>query len=302
MRYFKILIPFLFLLVFFTGCNKEEVPKYNLNIISPTFEQVYEQYSQEQNETNKYVLQSANEYSELLSSEKLPLIESVTICDDNISDTSVQEIIDLCKSKNIPVFFMMNDINKDILKTYDKAFCISADYTYIGEAFASYINNIWKNEIKDRDDNKIFTFSVIKPENLSNVQQTFYESLLKNIELLGIPLQQLDEIYLSKGDIVSYCEENKKDNEAFFILDSSSLSLFPDNYTPYGDGVEILGIDFASQNSYTDFPYIKICLIDYTDYFDTRNIILQNIQDKIYPFENLELDVIDKTIYINPVI
>ncbi len=302
MRYLKFLIPFLFLLIFFTGCNKEEVIKYNLNIISPTFEEIYEQYSLEENETNKYVLKSANEYSTILSNEILSSLESLTICDDDISEENVQEIINLCKSKNISVFFMMNDINKDILNTYDKAFCISANYTYIGEAFAGYIKNIWQNEIKDRDDNKIFTFSVIKPEKLSIVQQTFYESLLKNIELLGIPLQQLDEIFLSNGDIINYCEENKKLNEAFFILDSSSLILFPNNYTPYSDGIEILGMDFASHNNYSEFPYIKICLINYKDYFETRNIVLKNIQNKIYPFENLEFDVIDKTIYIKPII
>ena len=30
----------------------------------------------------------------------------------------------------------MSDVNPEILATYDKAFCISADYTYIGEIFA----------------------------------------------------------------------------------------------------------------------------------------------------------------------
>ena len=302
MRHFKLLLFSVLFGVLFTACSEEEIPSYDLNIISPAFEQVYNHYKGNESDTEKYVLDTANNYRSIITEENKEYIKSVTICDDSISKESAQAIIDIIKDENIPVFFMMNDIDKEVLASYDKAFCISSDYTYIGELFASYINNIWLTEIADRNGDQIFSFSVIQPETLSDIQQLFYESLIKNMELLGIPLHKLDEIFLSKGDVLNYCNEHKYDNEGYIVLDSHYLNLFPGEYSPVGEGVEIIGIDFAHENNYVDSPFMKVCLIDYNEYFDARDIILKNIEDKVYPFENLELNVIDKNIYIKPTI
>ena len=302
MRHFKLLIFSVLLCFGFTACASEEIPHYNLNIISPAFERVYNHYKGNESDTEKYVLDSANNYTEIITEENAEFIKSITVCDDSISKESAQEIINIANEENIPVFFMMNDIDKDIIASYDKAFCISSDYTYIGELFATYINNIWLTDIVDRDNDQIFSFSVIKPETMSDIQQLFYDSLIKNIELLGIPLHQVEELFLSKGDVLSYCEEHKTENEAYIILDSHYLNLFPEEYSPVGDGVEIIGIDFAHENNYAESPFMKVCLIDYNEYFNARDIILKNIEDKVYPFENLELNVIDKNIYIKPTI
>ncbi|MBQ7903222.1 MAG: hypothetical protein IJ362_05775 [Oscillospiraceae bacterium] len=297
----KILL-FIFICFGLCGCSQEEVIEYNLNIISPSFENVYIHYKSDESETDKYVLQPAADYAELLTEETLPRIKSVTVCDESISTETAQNIVNICQSENIPVFFLMNDIDREIIGSYDKAFCISADYTYIGEMFATKINEMWENEIIDKNGDHIFTFSVVQPETMNNIQQSFYSSVIANIELLGIPLEQLEEIYLSKGDVLGYCEDNKKKNESFFILESDYMSVFPDVYAPYGEGVEILGIAFGIENSYAQLPYMKLCFIDYSLYFNARDAVLSNIENKVYPFKNLDYSIIDKYMYIQPVI
>ena len=296
-------IAFCFFLCFaFIGCSQEEIVKYDLNIISPTFENIYIHYSANESDIEKYVLSDSENYSELFTEETLPFIKSITVCDENISSETAQSIVSIAKEINAPVFFLMNDIEQEILSSYDKAFCISADYKYIGEMFATKINEIWKTGIVDRNGNQIFTFSVIQPESMNNIQQSFYNSMLKNIELLGIPLEQLEEIYLSKGDVLNYCMDNRKKNEAFFILDSNYLNVFPDAYEPYGDGIEILGIEFGVENSYLEYPYMLICFIDYTEYFEARDAVMANIDAKVYPFKNLDYSIIDKYMYIPAII
>lgn len=300
-RLASIILFFIFVLSL-CGCDKEEIITYDLNIISPSFENVYSHYIEQESDTEKYILSSASSYAEYLTEETLPVIESLTVCDENISQQIAQEIVDICNLYDIPVFFLMNDIPAETIDSYDKAFCITADYTYIGEIFAEKINLLWEDVIIDKDGDRIFTFSVVKPENLNNIQQSFYESLIKNIELLGIPLEQLEEIFLTKGDVLSYCTDNKKANEAFIILESNYLSVFPEGYEPYQDGIEILGIEFGVENIYADYPYMLLCFIDYTQYFDARDAVLANIDAKVYPFKNLEYNLIEKNIYIQPVI
>ncbi len=304
----KRLVSFLLIFIIllsFCGCNnenKEEIISYNLNIISPSFQKIHSHYAPSASDSDKYVIASALSYPVYLTDERMPVLKSVTICDDSISGETAQEIINICKQHNVPVFFLMNDIPQEIIESYDKAFCVSADYTYIGEIFAEKINLLWEDTIIDKDGNRIFSFSVIKPETLNGVQQSFYDSLLKNIELLGIPLEQLEEIYLSKGDVLNYCNDNKKKNEAFIVLESNYLPVFPEQYTPHKNGNEILGIEFGVENEYVNYPYMLLCFIDYTQYFDAKDAIMNNIEAKVYPFKNLEYSIIDKNIYIQPVI
>ena len=302
MKFIKIIFTAVLTIIMMCGCKEQDIPDYNLNIISPSFYRVYDHYSVNESETNKYIKDTADKYSDYITEENIEYIDSVTVCDDNISAETAQAITDLCKSENIPVFFLMNDIDKSVLDSYDKVYCISADYTYIGEIFAEKINELWQNEIIDKNKDKIFTFSVVKPETLNNIYQKFYDALLHNIELLGVPLQQLEEIFLTKGDVLDYCKTNQKSNESFIILESGYMSVFPDYYEPSGDGIEIIGIYFGVENKYAEYPYIKACFIDYTEYFEARDLIKTNIDNKIYPFENIEHGIIDKNIYIQPVL
>lgn len=303
MRILKFLAIFVLCTFLFTGCiEKEDIPDYHLNIIAPSFQSAYDYYKPSERDEIKYALQTSDTYSELLNETTLEDILSVTVCDANISTETAQAIVELCRGINVPVFFLMNDIDKTVLESYDKCYCISADYTYIGEQFARKINEMWQNEIVDKNGDQIFTFSVVKPETLNNIYQSFYDTLLLNIELLGIPLHQLEEIFLTRGDVLNYCNDNKAKNESILILDNDYLSVFPENYTPHSSGVEILGISFNALDMYSSYPYMKLCFIDYTKYFEARDMIMMNINNKVYPFENLDYNIIDKYIYIQPVI
>ncbi len=302
MKFLKLLFRAAFCTILLSGCTQGEIPKYDLNIISPAFEKAYDHYEPTENETIKYELLSADKYAEVITEENIKLIKSITVADDSISDETVNELIEICRKQNIPIFFFMKDVNNEILADYDKAYCITANYTYIGEVFAEKINDMWENEIIDKNSDKIFSFSVIKTETLSPVYQAYYDRLLEYIELLGIPLSQLDEIFLTKGDVLSYCTENQKLNEAFFILQSDYISAVANDYEPAGDGVEILGIYFGVENKYADKDYMQLCFIDYTEFFRARDAIMENIENNIYPFKNLDYGIIEKTIYIEPVI
>lgn len=302
MKPIKLASLLLLSVIIFAGCSKEKPVKYNITTFSPTFEDVYNYYLPSQSDTDKYMLGTSQERQDYFSDEVMSQLKSITVCDNNMSNEDAALLIELAKGKNIPIFFIFDDISSEITAQYDKAYCISADYTYIGEKFAEKILEMWKNEIKDRDGNQIFTFSVINPETLTTSQQNFYDSLLKNIELLGIPLEQLDEIFLSGGDVLEYCEDNKKANETFILLDSSYLRTARDGYKPYSDGVEIIGIDYGTENIYADYPFIKICFIDYLEYFRARDLILENIAERKYPFENITYSILDKNIYIEPVL
>ncbi len=303
MRILKLLACFVLCTLLFTGCiEKEDIPDYHLNIIAPSFQTAYDYYKPTERDEVKYILRTADSYGDLITEETMKDIISVTVCDANISTETAQAITDLCRNINVPVFFLMNDIDKSVLDSYDKCYCISADYTYIGEQFARKINEMWQNEIVDKNGDQIFTFSVVKPETLNNIYQRFYDALLLNIELLGIPLQQLEEIFLTRGDVLAYCDDNKTRNESFIILDNDYLSVFPENYQPDSSAVEILGINFNTVDYYRSYPYMKLCFIDYTKYFEARDMLMANISSKIYPFENLDYNIIDKYIYIQPVI
>ncbi len=302
MKFLRLLFTAGLLATIFTGCKEEELPRYDLNIISPSFREAYLHYNPHENENLQYELLFAADYSKVITEENRHLLESLTVVDDRISDETARELIRICQEENIPVFFFMKDISNEILSRYDKAFCLTADYTYIGEKFAEKINRMWREEIIDKNKDKIFQFSVIKTETLSPIYQEFYDRLLAYIELLGVPLQQQEEIFLTKGDVLDYCMKNQKSNEAYFILQSDYISALSEEYDPAKDGVEILGIYFGLKNIYEELPYMYLCFIDYTEYFNVRDTMLGNMDNHGYPFENIEHSVIDKTVYLEPVV
>ena len=287
----------------FSACSKEKPIKYDLTIIAPEFENLYNYYSPAQTEENRFVLAEDSTFSEQLTPTALKDILSVTICDTDISPDNSKAIIALCKPLGIPVFFMFEDIDREILSSYDKSFCISADYTYIGEKFAAAIHSMWKDGlIVDRNKNLIFSFSVIKPETLTQTQQNFYDSLIRNIELLGVPIELLEEVSLNSETFLPYCKDNRKANESFILVDNSFLPLAKEGYEAYGEGVEILSLDYGTKNTYLETPSIKVCFIDYLEYFKARETVLTNIKNKAYPFEGLAYSVTDKSIFIEPTI
>ena len=81
---------FFMLLLSFCGCNKEEVTRYNLNIISPSFQKIHSHYAPSASDSDKYVIASSLSYDKYLTGERMSVLKSLTICDENITDETAQ--------------------------------------------------------------------------------------------------------------------------------------------------------------------------------------------------------------------
>ncbi len=301
MKIIKLFVLAVITALMLTSCNqKEEVIKYNLTSICPNHPEILDEYKTSENDENHYGSFSVGELLEELTDEKISEIKSLTIYEEEYSDEVCAQIIEKCSKVNIPVFFLGGTVDLDIISQYDKAFSVTLDYTYLGELYATKINQMWKTQIADRNGDQIFTFSVIKPENISNDLILFNDSLLKNIELLGMPMEKLDEATGTPEEILIYCKDNKYNNEAYIIIDSTCLSAISEGYPPVGEGVEILGIESGFSNNFSADPTIEVCFVNYADYFVAKDKILSNIEMKNYPFENFDYTYINKTVFLRP--
>ncbi|MBQ3008268.1 MAG: hypothetical protein IJD80_01655, partial [Oscillospiraceae bacterium] len=125
MKLIKVIIAAALSAALLMGCTEEKPPEYDLNIISPSFVEAYNHYKSEQSENVRYEKCLAQNYSDLINEETLPQIKSITVVDDSITTETAQEITDLCKEENIPVFFFMSNIDKQVLDSYDKVYCLT---------------------------------------------------------------------------------------------------------------------------------------------------------------------------------
>jgi len=66
MKFFKILISFILCCTVLCGCTKEEIPSYDLYLISPSFYRIYDHYSVNESEDAKYIKKSADSYAEYI--------------------------------------------------------------------------------------------------------------------------------------------------------------------------------------------------------------------------------------------
>ncbi len=229
----------------------------------------------------------------------LPSSESVSIFSETFTDEDSIWVTDFCKGKNIPIIFMGCPVTDNTLENYDKAYKIYYDYELAGEVFAEFTKQVWTNRIIDKNGDQIFEFAVITPETVRSNYQIFYDSYLHYIELIGIPLEEKEVIYLSQGDLVNYCRENRAETEGFMILSDEYLRFLSRGYRPESGGIELLGL---SEDSPYETGSAARCVIGYQEFFNARNTILSNIDRKIYPFENLRNNVIGKTVYISPTV
>ena len=97
MKFFGRILIFTLTVIFMTACREKE-EKYGLNIISPSFQQVYDSISTGDS-GDKSVLASASDYRQALNDETIKSIESVTVRDDNISTETAREIIRICEKE-----------------------------------------------------------------------------------------------------------------------------------------------------------------------------------------------------------
>lgn len=293
----KLLFSVLVTAALFSACVKERPVKYNLTLIQNNASDVYEHFADRQSDTDKYTYYTADELSRYLSTDNIDEINSVTVFDTGITDETATEIINICASKDVPVFFIMSNINSDTVSSYDKAFLISTNNTYHGELLASEIKSLWNNGIIDQNGDQIFQYVVLRDEGTSQSELDFGVSLIKNIELLGVPMEELDDVKTQSDEILSVMNAESQ-SECFIVLSSRLLTNLKDQYTPKGDGIEILGITYGFENRYADSPFMKISFINYGDMFRARDAILQNINNKVYPFTDFAYNHIDKTVYI----
>lgn len=302
MKKITALIIAIMVCIFCTACskNEEENTKYNLIIISPEYIKVSEKI--ESNLSDDELLYCDNPYEliETIDDDVLKTLKSITIFSQNYSQEFTENVINKCKKNNIPVFFMFGNVDNSVLDSYDKAFCISTDFTYIGEDYAEKIHSMWKDTIYDRDKNKILSLSFVYTDEISQNVSDFSESLFYNLELLGIPTDKHTDITGDAETVLAYCKENSSKNEVYIILSQELLPLFHDNYPPVSDGVELLGLLEDFDNNYIDDNTFSLCFLDYQDFFNAKNSIMTNIENRKYPFENFEYLLIDKTAYIQP--
>ena len=295
----KLLFSVLIIAALFSACVKEKPVKYNLTLVQNSASDIYEHFANRQSDTDKYEYYTADELSKYLSTDNIEKINSVTVFDTDITDETATEIINICASKDVPVFFIMSNISSETISSYDKAFLISTNNTYHGELLANEIKNLWKNGIDDRNGDQIFQYVVLRDEGTLQSELNFGVSLIKNIELLGVPMEELDDVKTQSDEILSVMNAEDQ-SECFVVLSSQLLTNLKDQYSPKGDGIEILGITYGFENQYADSPFMKISFINYNDMFRARDAILQNINNKVYPFTDFAYNHIDKIVYIEP--
>lgn len=301
-RLIFLLLPVL--LLCFTACEEKEViPKYNMTICDSSFSQIFSALEPTISAENKVEMQNFAEINilDFIASSCDENVLSITIYSESLTLENVSGIIAFVKEKNVPVIFACQDVPTEALNVYDKAFCVTTNYVFVAESFAAKVLTLWKEgTIRDRDENKIFAFSVLKDETSPGYLSVFYENLVSMIEIYGIPVQLNEEFFPSLDEISGYLESSKASNEAFFIFSGDMLERAKAEYAPVGEGVELLSIYRGTENIYSDFTSGQVCFIDYNQYFQAVAEILANYTEHEYPLSELSFPVTDKTVYILP--
>ena len=287
----------------FYGCSeKEEIVQYDLAICDVAMIEMCEYLNGFQAE-NYHVIEtefSSEHIDEIIStlSENSDGLNSITLYSENITDETVLKFIDFVKTEQLPVTFAFSDVSNETLKSYDKAFCITTNYTHAAEITAEKIKQLWtENTIIDADSNKIFTFAVVKNEDLSPKIQAFYETVIAGIELYGVPMQINGDI--SPEEVISgeSLVALNKSNEALIVIDKSAAEYISD-YTPYSSGVELITITENYSNTLTDCSYTLNCFIDYTLYKQAADEIVRNFNNRQYPLIEMSFPCMERTVFI----
>lgn len=294
------------MLLCFTGCTPKEKPiSYDVTICDSNFPQIFSALKPTRTPENKIEFQDFTKYNilEYINAICDENVLSITIYSEFLTSEDIASIVSFVKARNIPIIFALQNILPETLETYDKAFCVTTDYIYAAEIFAGKILSSWKDGlIHDRDENKIFAFSVLKDETSPDYLSTFYTNLVHNIEIYGIPLQQNEEVYPTLEETGGVLEASKGGNEGFIILSPEMLAIASAEYAPVGDGIELLSIYRGTENIYASYTSGQVCFVDYLQYFDAVKEIINNYAKHEYPLAELSFPVKNKTVYISPTI
>lgn len=286
----------------FSGCSKQDTVKYDLNICDSALTDMCDYLESFENDIYKV---EKTEFSEeqlnglIVSLKEEPeSLNSITIYSQNISNELAVTFIEFAAENNIPVTFALSDIESETLLTYDKAFCITTDYSHAAEEMALRIKELWSLEaINDVDSNQIFSFSVIKEETSDDTVDLFYSKLTENLELYGIPMQINSTLSPSELNSDEILEELREKNEGYVVL-ADSLTPYYDQYPPAGDGVEIISLQRGTANAVKDLPFVTSCFVDYKNYKLVADEISDGFNDKEFPLQDVLFPYIERTVYI----
>ncbi|MEG1896034.1 MAG: hypothetical protein RR162_07305, partial [Oscillospiraceae bacterium] len=196
----------------FTACSVQEKPiQYNLTICDDALVQIFNELKPTRSPENRVELQNFTQYNilDFIKADTDENISTLTIYSESLSQEDILSIISFVKERNIPIIFACQFVDSKVLATYDKAFCVTTDYVYAAEVFASKMFELWRDgSIIDRDGNKIFSYTVLKDENSPEYLSTFYTNLIANLEIYGIPLQQNEEVFPAVQEVDSVLETN----------------------------------------------------------------------------------------------
>ena len=285
------------------GCSeKEEIVQYDLAIVDTDMSEMCEYLNSFENE-NYTVMEtefSSGHIDIIISALKTYSegLNSITIYSKNTTEETAQKFIEFVKTKELPVTFAFSNVSTDVLNSYDKAFCITTNYTHAAEITAEKIKALWADgTIIDADDNMIFTFASVKKEELSADMQAFFDTLIAGIELYGVPMQINSDI--SPDEVVSgeSLVALNEANEALIVVDKSAAS-YISQYTPYSNGIEIITFTENCENSLADSSFVLHCFLDYTKYKQAADEIVENFNNRQYPLLDISFPVIDRTIFI----
>ncbi|MBQ5324749.1 MAG: hypothetical protein J6J58_04810 [Oscillospiraceae bacterium] len=299
----KKLIVLLFAAVFiFSGCSKEEKPKYDLALCDTNMPQMSEYLSE--SETENYAVETVDfsngQLTDYLLSikEEQQYITSVSIYSENITDETAKQLIDFVKEENIPVIFAFSDVSAETLTSYDKAFSIVTDYIHAGEITAVKLKQLWtEGIIDDSNGDQIFTFSVVKDETEKADFENFYNTVVAGIELYGIPMQISGTV--SPADIADTdaLAALKSENEGILVVSEAVLPVL-EQYATESEAVEIITIQQGVENSLAGKSHTLNCFVDYKNYKTAVDEILQNYNNRQYPLVESSFFVKDRTVYI----
>ena len=300
----KKLIPvFLMLLLFFSGCSKEETAVYDLVVCDSNLTSLNGYMDSFENENYKVetVDFKADQAADLLAclEKDSDGLNSITVYSQTLTDQQAEDFVLLAQSNNIPIIFSFADISDEILDSYDKAVSIDTDYYHAAEITARKMTDYWHDSIiLDTDENLIFRFAVVTDENSPADYKHFHDSLIDCIELYGIPMQLsgtvLSEDITSDEDI----EELKEENEGVIII-SDSAAAYIENYNADGDGVEIITISHSDKNIWSEKFSVLNCFVDHRQYKKAADEIISNFNSHRYLFDDISFPYINKTIYIS---
>lgn len=295
----KLILLLLAVMLCFAGCSSKEIPTYTLAICDQDYEQLCTYMSQQQNETFK--AENVHFSAEILAQKAQEIadnkdnIRCISVY-GNVSEETALLFVDAAKEKDIPVVFAFGSVSDDVLLSYDKAVCIKTNYTHAAEISAVKIKELWADgHIADRDENMIMSFAGITDD--SSATREYYNALVKNIELYGVPMQHNGTVLPNSINEQESWDAFMVNNE-FVIVCHSFMHHALSEYTTDSGKKEFLIFDTTNDGTVRDRDFAVNCYIDFKYYKQAVDEVAANFEQRTFLFADLSYPYIDKTIYI----